>query len=113
MALRVISASALEAEVYLSNTDINGKIEEVGTLIMDLSEETPTMDILFIIPEEDENVRWQLCFGGSTLSMDFLPSNIAIVDFENNNDGDENVLKVFEANEVRQATQWLVNHLRA
>lgn len=109
MPVALISASAYEAEAHLSNAEIRNDIDTVGTMVVDLTEETDIVNLLFVVPEQDENERWQLCFGGSTLSLDFYPNSIEVTDF---NDGDEVVVETFPRENIKQATQWLVNHLR-
>ena len=107
---RLLSASALEAEVHLTNKEVSDDIQKVGNMIMDLHEGPVDLDILMVIPEGDVDERWQLCFAGSTLSLDFVPEGIEIVDFNN---GDEEVLERFQRGEVKAATQWLYNRLTA
>lgn len=112
MSFRVMSASALESEVHYNNQEVYDDIERVGTMIMDLHEGPVELDVLMVIPEGDENERWQLCFGGSTLSLDFLPNAVNVVDF-NLEDGEEVILREFKRDEVKAATQWLYNKLVA
>lgn len=109
MAVRLISASPVESEAYTTTPVMGEAIESVGQMIMDLHDEEIDQEILLVLNDPDTPEEFTLAFGGSTLSLEFRPEVIEVVDF---NEGDEVVLEKFPRDSVNAATTWLVNKIK-
>lgn len=109
MSVQVITASPIEAEAYYSRKDVNEAVDAVGEMILDLHEDDDfELSLLYAMNDVENPEEFTLAFSGSTLSLEFFADRIEVTDF---NEGDEEILEVFERSETNAATVWLVNRL--
>jgi hypothetical protein len=108
--IRFISLTPVEHEAYITHPAIREAVDKVGNMLTDLyTDDDVSIDILLAFNDSDVQDEFTLAFGGSTLSLEFSPEFIEVCDF---NDGDEEVLQIFDRSQINAATTWLVNQIQ-
>jgi hypothetical protein len=109
MSVRIISASALESEIYATVPQVRNAIDRVGDMIMDLHDEPIDLDILYVINDSDNPGDFTLAFSGSTLSLEISQDGIEVWDYDEVSGGE--CLQTFKSDNINAATTWLVNRI--
>lgn len=109
MSVRLVAYSPQEQMLFSSIPQLQESIEQVAQMVLDLGV-MEDVELLFTVTEDDNPNYFSLAFSGTTMSLEFTPEIIQVVDF---NDGDEIILQDFERHEVNQATTWLVNEAKS
>lgn len=111
MAVRFVSLTPIEHEYYEKDPDLRAVVDSVGEMIVDLHDESIDVDIVLAMNDVDNPKEFTLAFSGSTLALEFYPNEIYVSDFDHAEDESGEILAIFERDEIKQATTWLINRL--
>ena len=111
MSVRFCSLTPVEAEYYSQIPTLRETVDSVGQMIMDLHDDPIDLDVVLAMNDENDPTTYTLAFSGTTLSMEFSPEKIEILDFVHAEDQEVEVLQVFSVDNVNGATLWLFNQI--